>query len=387
MLYCADLQRASRETPMSLRLQWRRPSFLLIAFLLAPLWLHPGTTLAWESDVHYVLTFWLATQAGFSRADADDIAQGNQSYDDSGHHAAIQTMIWIVVSGDPGAARDLQLKHFPSDARLPSPPQRRLVTPNGPAARKAVEAAVGTSTSATALRALGEALHPLHDSWSHQGVPDVPFDLRPDLGCGHPAERGGWRKHDADLTHLHIEEVVQLARVTYEALLAFLKNNPKRRDHPAAKWSQLEPIVREFARAKTKAEKNAWAVKHTSERVGGAPTPVMFSSLNRLLTLPGPSGGANQVRGVRPAATPARGPGFGLPQGRTPPQSPAPKELAEEGRQFLNAWLREQDIDRAAEFVDWAALVKDGMSGAAAQPRSTAGDRVGPEVHDHASRG
>ena len=26
---------------------------------------------AWEQDVHYLLTFWLATQAGFSRSDAD----------------------------------------------------------------------------------------------------------------------------------------------------------------------------------------------------------------------------------------------------------------------------------------------------------------------------
>src|SRR5439155_26739836 len=37
---------------------------------------------AWEEDVHYVLTFWPATRAGFSRNDADQIAKADQSYDD-----------------------------------------------------------------------------------------------------------------------------------------------------------------------------------------------------------------------------------------------------------------------------------------------------------------
>jgi hypothetical protein len=33
---------------------------------------------AWESDVHYVLTWWLAVKAGFSRGDADTIARADQ---------------------------------------------------------------------------------------------------------------------------------------------------------------------------------------------------------------------------------------------------------------------------------------------------------------------
>lgn len=78
--------------------------------------------LAWQFDVHYLLTFWLATQAGFSRRDATEIATADQGYDDSNHHAAIAIVCYIATSGDTGAARDLQLKHFPSDAPVPSPP-------------------------------------------------------------------------------------------------------------------------------------------------------------------------------------------------------------------------------------------------------------------------
>ena len=152
------------------------------AFLLAALALSPVSVVAWEVDVHYMLTFWLATQAGFDRQHADQIAAGNQSYDESPHHAAVSTMIWAVLPfGDEGRARDLQLKHFPSDAPLPSPPQRRLVTANGEIARSAVGAAIRTTQSSTALFGLGEALHPFQDSWSHQGVPDVPFGIEPNL--------------------------------------------------------------------------------------------------------------------------------------------------------------------------------------------------------------
>jgi len=164
---------------------------LILLLLLTPL-----ASRAWESDVHYVLTWWLAVQAGFSRGDADSIARADQSFDDSDHHSAIPTVVSIVLSRDLGAARDLQRKHFPSDAQLPSPAMRRVVTPNSGPARAAVEAAIRTNASATALQELGEGLHPFQDSWAHQGVPDVPLrpaiQLSPELSCAHPQARGGW---------------------------------------------------------------------------------------------------------------------------------------------------------------------------------------------------
>ena len=104
---------------------------------------------AWNEDVHYVLTFWLATQAGLSRSDADVVASDDQGLDDSEHSSAIPTVLWIVLRGDEGAARDLQLKHFPSDAALPSPALRRVVAPNGSAARRHAEQVVSAPLQAT----------------------------------------------------------------------------------------------------------------------------------------------------------------------------------------------------------------------------------------------
>lgn len=57
------------------------------------------TGTAWEVDVHYVLTSWLAEKAGFSSDNAQQIAQADQSIDDSDHHAAIPTMVAIFLLG------------------------------------------------------------------------------------------------------------------------------------------------------------------------------------------------------------------------------------------------------------------------------------------------
>src|SRR5688572_22474221 len=92
---------------------------------------------AWEQDVHHLLTFWLAFQSGFSRADADEIAKGAQSYDDSAHAGAIGSVTFGVLLGDEGASRSVRDKHFPSDAPIPSPPIRRVVTPNNDVAQQA----------------------------------------------------------------------------------------------------------------------------------------------------------------------------------------------------------------------------------------------------------
>ena len=291
---------------------------------------------AWESDVHYILTFWLATQTGFARSDADDIAKGNQSFDDSIHHAAISTMCYIAATGDQGAARDLQLKHFPSDAQIPSPPQRRIVSANGPSARAAVEAVLRPTQASTAALALGEALHPFQDSWSHRGVPDIPFGVRPQLSCAHPATRGGWRSHNADRTHLHETDAVDMAMETCAMLRRFLDQNPQFRNQPSADCRSLEPAVREFARARTKTEKDAWAVKYIAEQ---RMTPVVAA-----LTLPGSSAPSiTQVTTVR------------VRLGMITNQSP-PAALIENAQKFLDTWISRNDPAGAAEFVDWNEL-------------------------------
>ena len=291
---------------------------------------------AWEFDVHYLLTFWIATQVGFSRADATEIAAGDQGFDDSTYHSAIGIMCLVGIQGDLGAATALQNNHFPSDAKLPSPAARRIVTPNSRSARIAIDAALPRS-DAKALEALGQALHPFQDSWSHQGIPDVPFGLRPELSCAHPAARGGWHSHDADLTHLHVLEIADVAHETCVVLASYLQLHPKFRDGTvkAATCESLDSrALSDFAKADTKRGKDRWAIAHTGE-------PRFSASLD-MLTLPGgrPRGGS-----LRIVAPPVR-PG------------PTPPELLAAAQAFLVTWTTEGNIDRAVGSVNWNALAQ-----------------------------
>jgi hypothetical protein len=313
---------------------------LLATFVCVAFTTSAASLRAWEEDVHYVLTFWLATQAGFSRDDADQIAQGDQSYDDSEHRSAIPTVLWIVLTNDTGAARELQLKHFPSDALLPSPPARRAVAPNNPAARKALEAALAAGESATALIAFGEAFHPFQDSWSHQGVPDIPYNLKPNLISAHPQARGGWKSHNADLTALHVEETLDMARQTYLLLDRFLSQNTRFRRQPAAPWATLEPIVRAFATARTPAEKAAWASRHVPEqRAQQVLHAVAPGSRARMRVLSPPlfnsTGSSTQQLSVADQAS-----------------------LLGAINGFMGVWLGQTDVDAALKYVDPAGLIE-----------------------------
>jgi len=286
---------------------------------------------AWEEDVHYVLTFWLATQAGLSRGDADVVASADQSLDDSDHNSAIPTVLWIVLRGDEGAARDLQLKHFPSDALLPSPALRRVVAPNGTAARRRAEQVVASPLQATSLRELGEALHPLQDSWSHQGVPDIPFNLRPTLISAHPKSRGGWRSHDADLTRLHVEETIEAAQATYELVNRLLDRNPRLRERPGKPWSSIAPIVRVFAEAATEAQKEAWARQHVPDSDRAT---VLLQGRGQAVSedvtvLTPPSEAQNDSRRVTVDAS-----------------------LMQSAKGFLETWLLRQDVSAAVARID-----------------------------------
>jgi hypothetical protein len=306
---------------------WITCASLVVAAALSP------PAVAWEEDIHYGLTFWLGTRAGFSRQDADIIARATQSYDDSEHAAAISTVLWIILSEDEGAARELQRKHFPTDAPFPSPPIRRAVAPNSPSARRAAEAALAPSNSAIALVELGEALHPFQDSWSHQGVPDIPFNLRPNMISAHPAARGGWRSHDADLTHLHVTDTLEMARETYALLTTYLTRNPSRRERPSEPWDKLAPIVRELAVAANTAAKDAWAVANIPEQRAGLSAMTNSSS---------------QTLGVRVLAPPRS------TQRTLPGQHLSASEMGRllaEAQAFLAKWLERRDIGGALEHV------------------------------------
>lgn len=306
-------------------------------FVACSVGLFPGSAVAWEHDVHYVLTFWLAWQAGFSREDAFAIAAADQDVDDGEFSSAIGGMIWTLLRGDRSAAENVRRLHFPSDAPFPSDPMVRAVAPNNPAARRQVVDCIKLDAAADALTRFGTALHPFQDSWSHQGVPDVPLhpgiELRPKLSSAHPQSRGGWNRHDADLTHLHVKDANDAARETYAFFRQYLRANPKRRQSAVHSWDSIAAAVDSFVRASTREAKNEWAARHIPVLTGPARTKTA-------LTLPGLDSTLVRVRYLKP-----RDAGDG-----------APADLTARARDFMGAWLIKGDMRTASQFVDLEAV-------------------------------
>ena len=220
---------------------------------------------AYESDVHYGLTQWLARQAGFDPSQAEAVATGNQRVD-SGLIDTLELNLEYACSGRwTEAALDVQRRHFPAASLVPAPADQRTVLPGSAAARKPVAdlLAATAGKEGLLLGLLGAALHTLQDSWSHAGVPSVPqpgggLACDSALASGHPAGRGGPDGHDADLTHRWPADTVAMAKATYDVLAAYPRVQGRLRN--ATPWSTLTPAIERFARARSKTEKRDWFV-------------------------------------------------------------------------------------------------------------------------------
>jgi hypothetical protein len=160
-------------------------------------------------------------------------------------------------------SRLIQTYHFPSYGTIPGLPSTRSVDAAhiDNAASDMVDTEIQTTLPnrprAKTLETLGVALHPLQDSWSHQGEPDIPWACAKLFAFGHPSTRGGWLYHDADLTYLHERpDTVETAQRTYDKLVAFLARHPKMRDHATVEWTKLSPEVLKFAAAWQRASYN-----------------------------------------------------------------------------------------------------------------------------------
>ena len=73
---------------------------------------------AWESDVHYGLTYWLALQASFTDDAARLVAEADLSLD-RGIRAAPMAVGVYACRGDYGASRDVRDNHFPHRRERP----------------------------------------------------------------------------------------------------------------------------------------------------------------------------------------------------------------------------------------------------------------------------
>jgi hypothetical protein len=223
---------------------------------------------AFERDVHLGLTQWLAMQAGFGPDQAQAIAIGDQRVDSGDVQFTELVGVYACAGKDAESAGLIQFHHFPSAAKLPAPAAERAVVAGGEAARKGVDEVlkVDPNMAGFTLYKLGEALHALQDSWSHQGVPELPRPLPGVLACdpglawGAPEARGGWNSHKPDLTWAWPADTLQMAEASYKVLLAYPPIGGVRRT--AAGWDRIRPMLDAFVAARTKADKQKWFVDH-----------------------------------------------------------------------------------------------------------------------------
>src|ERR1700753_702027 len=98
---------------------------LVSAFVLATC---PAT--AFEADVHYGLTNWLALQAGFEPEQAQIIATFDQRIDSGDMPFMDIVGLYSCLAKDEISARRAGEHHFPSEGRIPGPAETRVVVPN-----------------------------------------------------------------------------------------------------------------------------------------------------------------------------------------------------------------------------------------------------------------
>src|SRR5262249_4645051 len=203
--------------------------------------------MAFEADVHYGLTNWLALQAGFEPIQAQIIATFDQRVDSGDKPFIDLVALYGCLGKDETSAPRAGEHHYPSAGGVPGPPESREVVSNSKAAKKAALEAIEVNPSQAQFRLsqLGEALHTLQDSWANQGVPTLPqlgdatstCDSR--LVWGHSETRGGPASHRADLTMYWPAHTVAMAQATYEILKQYPSISGTQRN--ARGWQEIRP--------------------------------------------------------------------------------------------------------------------------------------------------
>jgi hypothetical protein len=180
------------------------------------------------------------------------------------------------------------------------------------------------------LLKLGEALNVLQDSWSHQGIPDIPRPPPGTFSCdatrawGHAKARGGAHSHRADLTLHWPGDTVAMAQATYEVLTQF----PGAKREPRS-WQEIRPLLDGFIKASTKSQKQRW---FAAQGIGD----VSFLE------------GISLADGAR--AFELKWPGRRLPPIPTDQvrQHDVDAELLEFYHQFFAQWMASRDFDKLA---------------------------------------
>ncbi len=252
----------------------------VLMLIAAALFLCPAA--AWESDIHYGLTYWLAREAGAKEEVARGLAQANQLAD-TGVFDAVHLVSRYACLGaaDEAASISVSENHFATFGKIPGSPKERAVEAGKEAAWQKVKERLQASSGNLEyeIRMFGLALHRLQDSWAHQGVPDIPAVVGIDVcndqvAWAHSSKRTkdgkgpGWSSHEADWTHLWYNDTLATAEATYIALMDFVKLHPGIKAKEPTLIAEVMKEIPDFQKAKTKTEKRAWFIKHNIPEPG-----------------------------------------------------------------------------------------------------------------------
>lgn len=217
---------------------------------------------AYEADVHFGLTRWLALMTGFSTADAGVLADANNGLDGIVLSAVPIVAMSACVTGNAAGANSVRENHFATHVAVPNSPAARAVTPGNHYAMTRAMDRIRTPLEDRRANLLefGARLHAVQDTWSHKSIPDVPriwpVSCRADYAWSHSKDWGGWRRHDADLTWMRIPDADAMAMATYNLMCKYRAEIDK---VPCAKsWGALAKDVRFFNGLKTKGAKRDW---------------------------------------------------------------------------------------------------------------------------------
>jgi len=331
----------------------------LLAALIFPL-----TCYAFEADVHFGLTYWLAKKAGFAPREAEAIAIANQRLDAGSIEYMTSPLQFACLSRYAPDAADSQARHYPSASKTPSPAQARTVVAGGPVSQSTVDAALKRADGGKAAFMLGEfgrSLHVLQDSWAHQGIPSVPDWSRYGIACdanlamAAPLDRGTPQSHAADLTWRWPADVETMAEATYAQMLKYPSINGARRT--ALTWEQVKPALAGFTSARTKRAKSDWF----------AANDVANTSFLDGTSLPdGPTWKAARWKGRRDVPTPMA----------PTAQSGVDKALIDFYAGFFSDWVTTSPVDKR-----WLSALATGRNH---QPDDTLVDQlIGWRLRDH----
>jgi len=223
---------------------------------------------AFEADVHYGLTYWLALQAGFEPLPAEIIAIGDQRVDSGDMQNVDLVAMYACWHKDAVSGRRAGLHHYPSTGNYPGPLEARVVEPNSSAAKRATLEVLKANPGEAQFRLaqLGDALHALQDSWSNQGLPslaqygDAGSACDSGLAWGVPETRGGPYSHKADLTNFWSADTVAMAQATYNILKQYPALTGAQRTPRS--WDEVRSELDGFIGATTKTDKAIWFAAH-----------------------------------------------------------------------------------------------------------------------------